>query len=376
MRRGVDRVLAFLIAVWAVGMLAGGFVDRAANRLVAGVPVSIWDAVDPATLTMVAVLIAGLTVTAFLRKCRATDWALIALATLLLLTTLAGAGRAAALGPADGPAARTTLGAAFWIGASCAALMVVRAWQRAAASRRAQMSFVAFLAIAIVAMARSGLWEKLSLAAEWRGHRDAFGVELLRHCVLAASAAGLAVLAGVPLGLWAARRPQVRGGIFSTLNLIQTIPSLALFGLLIAPLAALGLPAIGLVPALIALVLYLLLPAARSTAAAIASVDPTVVESARGMGFTAWQILRHVELPLGAPILLAGLRVVAVQALGLSVVAALIGAGGLGSFVFQGLGQYAEDLILLGALPVIGLAVGVDFVLRTLAAPIGARRRA
>ena len=159
-----------------------------------------------------------------------------------------------------------------------------------------------------------------------------------------------------------------RTGIFSALNLLQTIPSVALFGLLIAPLSALGLGGIGAPPAIIALVLYSLLPIARNTQAGITGIEPAVIDAARAMGMTRGQILWRIELPLGMPVFLAGLRIVTVQAIGLTVVAALIGAGGLGSFVFQGIGQYAIDLVLLGALPTIFLALAADFVLSLLAA--------
>jgi osmoprotectant transport system permease protein len=139
-------------------------------------------------------------------------------------------------------------------------------------------------------------------------------------------------------------------------------------------LAALGVGGIGVAPAIVALVLYALLPVVRNTSAGIAGVDASVIEAGRGMGLTQRQIFRQVELPLALPILLAGLRIVTVQAIGLAVVAALIGAGGLGTFVFEGLGQYAVDLVLLGALPAIFLALAADFVLQTLTAVLRSHR--
>ena len=164
---------------------------------------------------------------------------------------------------------------------------------------------------------------------------------------------------------------------------MQTVPSIALFGLLLVPLsalaaavpalAALGIGGIGVAPAIIALILYALLPVVRNSVAGIAGVDPAVVDAARGMGMSRRQLFRRVELPLAMPLLLAGLRIVIVQAIGLAVVAALIGAGGLGSFVFEGLGQYAADLVLLGALPAIGLALAADFLLQSLAAAAARR---
>jgi osmoprotectant transport system permease protein len=151
---------------------------------------------------------------------------------------------------------------------------------------------------------------------------------------------------------------------------IQTVPSIALFGLLLAPLAALGLGGVGPAPALIALTLYALLPIARNTEAAIRGVDPALTEAASGMGMTPRQIFWRVELPLGFPVFLAGVRIVMVQAIGLAAVAALIGAGGLGTFVFQGIGQYAVDLVLLGAVPTIVLALAADFGLAMLIASL------
>ena len=126
------------------------------------------------------------------------------------------------------------------------------------------------------------------------------------------------------------------------------------------------LSGIGLAPAVIALVLYSLLPVVRSTVAGLAQVPLPVVEAATGMGLTRGQVFRKVELPIALPVFLSGLRIAAVQAVGLAVVAALIGAGGLGALVFQGLASGALDLVLLGVIPVIALAVVVDAVFRIL----------
>ncbi|MCA1941464.1 MAG: ABC transporter permease, partial [Caenispirillum bisanense] len=194
------------------------------------------------------------------------------------------------------------------------------------------------------------------------------------------------LLLGLPLGLLARRRATVRGGLFGLLNFFQTIPSIALFALLVAPLSALGdavpllkavgIKGIGAAPAVIALVMYSLLPIVRNTYAGFAGVPAAAVEAARGMGMTQRQVLWRVEVPLALPVILSGLRIVMVQAIGLTVVAGLIGAGGLGTFIFQGLGQYAIDLVLLGAIPTIFLAVTADFFLQILVAlskPEGAR---
>ena len=224
-------------------------------------------------------------------------------------------------------------------------------------------------------MARAGLFDALSLAREYQARaavvRRRAGAP--RRSGRRRGRAGGAI--GFPLAVAAVRRPQWQGPLFAVLNLLQTIPSIALFGLLIVPLsalaaalpalAALGIGGIGMAPAIIALILYALLPVVRNSVAGIAGVDAAVVDAARGMGMSRRQ-LSGGRVAARMPLLLAGLRIVTVQAIGLAVVAALIGAGGLGSFVFEGLGQYAADLVLLGALPAIGLALAADFLLQIL----------
>ena len=169
------------------------------------------------------------------------------------------------------------------------------------------------------------------------------------------------------------RSTAIRGAAFFILNIVQTIPSLALFGLLILPLAALsrrfpllhewGISGIGRAPAIFALSFYAMLPIARNTYTALAQIPAALRDAGKGMGMTRGQLLVRVEVPLALPLIMAGVRTAAVQAIGNTVVAALIGAGGLGIFIFQGLGQYAADMILLGTLPVIAMAVIVDMLM-------------
>ena len=235
----------------------------------------------------------------------------------------------------------------------------------------------------MVLLAALGTFDALSIAREYESRHQEFSDALMRHMTLVGASVGGAVAIGFPLGVATAKRPRLEGPVFAILNTLQTIPSIALFGLLIVPLSALaaampwlgafGIAGVGMAPAIIALVLYALLPAVRNTVAGLRSVDSSAINAGRGMGMSSSQILWQVELPLSSPVLLAGLRIVTVQAIGLAVVAALIGAGGLGTFVFEGLGQYAVDLVLLGALPAILLALAADFVLQILTAML--RRR-
>jgi osmoprotectant transport system permease protein len=307
-----------------------------------------------------------------------------AIAGAALVIVLAAAGHAATiLSGGAPPATRVSLGAGFWIILGCATLAFIDALQQANPGPIAQLLAAAVAAAVFAVLARAGLFDALSLAREFATRREMFAAASLRHIVLVTAAIVPAVLIGVPLGLVALRRKRFEQPLFAVLNLLQTVPSIALFGLLLVPLsalakavpglAALGIGGVGPAPAIVALVLYALLPVARNTLAGIGGVSPAAIDAAQGMGMTARQAFWQVEAPLALPVLIAGLRIVTVQAIGLAVVAALIGAGGLGTFVFDGLGQYATDLVLLGALPAILLALAADFMLRLAATALGRR---
>jgi osmoprotectant transport system permease protein len=179
---------------------------------------------------------------------------------------------------------------------------------------------------------------------------------MVQHLGLVTVSVGIAVGLGVPLGILIARRARLRTPILAIANVLQTIPSLALFGFLLAvPLIGLGAR-----NAIIALVAYSLLPIVRNTYTGITGVDPAVREAARGMGMTDGQLLRLVELPLAAPVMLAGVRVAAVIGVGITTIAAAIGAGGLGVFIFRGLSMVDNGVIMAGAVPAALLALLVD----------------
>ena len=194
------------------------------------------------------------------------------------------------------------------------------------------------------------LWERRSEIAGLTGE----------HVLLVFAATMLAVGIGVPLGVALTRRPRLAGPVLGAASVIQTVPSLALLGLLI-PLPLLG--GIGKSTAIIALVVYALLPILRNTHAGIRSVDRAVLEAADGLGLDAGQRLRSVELPLALPVILAGVRVATVATIGLATVAAAIGAGGLGVLIYRGIATVDERLILAGALPAALLALAADGLL-------------
>ena len=170
----------------------------------------------------------------------------------------------------------------------------------------------------------------------------------------------LAIAIGVPLGILLTRRPRYRGVVLGGSNIVQTIPSLALFGLLL-PLPWLGARADRL--AILALMLYALLPIIQNTFVGITGVDPPVREAAAAMGMTSRQILWHVELPLASGVIVAGIRVATVICVGLATIAAAIGAGGLGEFIFRGLSMVDNRVILAGAVPAAIMALAADQLL-------------
>ncbi len=180
----------------------------------------------------------------------------------------------------------------------------------------------------------------------------------------------LAAAVGLPLGMLLTRWPTGRRPILGGANVVQTIPSLALFGFLL-PMPWLGARADRL--AIAALTLYALLPIIRNTYAGITGVDPAVREAARGMGMTDRQLLFHVELPLAWGVILAGVRVATVISVGVATIAAAIGAGGLGEFIFRGLAMVNNQLILAGAIPAALLALTADFILGRLEGRLRAR---
>jgi len=188
---------------------------------------------------------------------------------------------------------------------------------------------------------------------------EALGL-LWQHIYLVAISTGAATAVGLPLGVLLTRRPAWRGPVLGLANVFQTIPSLALFGFLI-PLPFIG--GIGARTAIVALVLYALLPIVRNTYTGIVAVDPAVRDAGRGMGMTDRQLLLMVELPLALGVILAGVRVATVVSVGTATIAAAIGAGGLGEYIFRGVAMVNDTLILAGALPAALLALAADGLL-------------
>jgi osmoprotectant transport system permease protein len=204
-------------------------------------------------------------------------------------------------------------------------------------------------------------------------HQHEVATLAAEHFWLVVTSIALAVAIGVPLGVLLTRQPGWKAVVLGTNNIIQTVPSLALFGLLL-PLPWLGVRASRL--AIVALTLYALLPIVRNTYTGIAGVNPAAREGAIALGLTSNQVLWYLEFPLAFPVMLAGVRVATVITVGVATIAAAIGAGGLGEFIFRGLAMVDNNVILAGAIPAAAMALAADLALGTLQRLVVKRRRA
>jgi len=200
----------------------------------------------------------------------------------------------------------------------------------------------------------------LRLIEFWLNHGGEFLGAILRHLALVAASTGIAVAAGVPLGVLSYRNPRVGAPLVGLANVVQTIPSLAMFGFLI-PMPLIG--GIGAQSAVVALILYALLPVMRTTASGLKSIDPSAREAGLAMGMTGRELLYQVELPLARTAILAGVRVATVVGVGTATIAAAIGAGGLGEYIFRGVASVDSVMILSGAIPAAALALVADLTL-------------
>jgi osmoprotectant transport system permease protein len=230
----------------------------------------------------------------------------------------------------------------------------------------ASLLVTAIVPAILVYMFVRGSFPHLSIYLEYLNRRQTFIKELQQHLFLSLSAVTGGILVGVFLGLGVFRRWLSEQGVFLFVNLSQTVPTLSLLALLMIPLTMLsqrfpfllklGIRGVGWAPAVIVLFLYSLLPITRNTLAGFQVVSPEDRDTARAVGMSSRQVFWQVELPLAFPVILSGIRTALTQTIGNTILAGLVGAGGLGSIIFLGLAQAAPDLILLGALPVVILA--------------------
>ncbi|MGO2156872.1 MAG: ABC transporter permease [Serratia proteamaculans] len=380
-----NRVLLTLLILLLLAAFGLPFLSYAPNRLLSGKSISLISLLHGPALWLLVpmVVLAGLSLLAPGRR-NALLTALAASALLALTFWLSGHA-AQQLAQEGSKLARTSWGSGCWLILALSLLMAADAMARITASHLWRMLGNLLVILPALALLFSHQLDQLSLLKEYYNRQDVFDAALLQHLTILLATLVPALLIGIPLGVLCFRSVRWQTPIFSTLNIIQTVPSIALFGLLIAPLAGLaaalpwlaehGVSGIGMAPAIVALVLYALLPLVRSVVAGLQSVPASVIESASGMGLTRGQIFFRVQLPLALPLFLTGVRILAVQTVGMAVVAALIGAGGFGAIVFQGLLSSALDLVLLGVIPVIVMAVIVDSLFKFMVSMLDVSRR-
>jgi len=426
--RGVKEPVALLAAGLGLVALLLPWLEVKPSRIAGGVFHTVWDWGSPWPLALALLwMLVGLT--------RGRPQGLLLGVVVLAWGLLAG-GEAKHYLQGQSSSARTSLAAGFWL--TILAFYV----GYFAAYRRGGLWSLASLPIALAVLIGLGSFNQLGPVLELASWREQFGAELWRHLALAGTAVILSVLVGVPLGVLATRG-QGFNWVLSLVGFLQTIPSLALFGLMLpilaalsqsvrletalaalfigllalrllwavnqglafvvalpltllvlilggvwlygllgpdglhialnAPLAESGVRGIGAAPALLALTLYALLPVVLNVYTGLRGVPEAAKDAGRGMGMSPSQLFWRVEFPLALPLIVEGIRGAAALTIGITTVAALIGAGGLGFFVLRGVEGGANDMVLLGAIPVIVLALAVDSLLRL--AGLGLRRR-
>jgi osmoprotectant transport system permease protein len=367
----IDKLGVVIAALLAYGGFLAPFANFRANRIVPGEARWVLDAL-PAGYGAALLAFIAVAVVLIVLKTPTLFRLVLGLVALLALAILVGVS-AGHLTPPENTYARVSPASGFWLSSFAFALLTADALARLRLSPLARIGLLLAVAATVAGLLVSGIWDGLSILKEYGSRAETFWLEAGRHVVLALGSLAAACLVGLPLGILCHRVPSLRAGVLNGLNIIQTIPSIALFGLLIAPLgwialnvpgaSALGIRGIGAAPAFVALFLYSLLPVVANTVVGLAGVPRDANDAARGIGMTDRQRLFRVELPLAFPVILTGIRIVLVQNIGLATIAALIGGGGFGVFVFQGIGQTAMDLVLLGAVPTVALAFAAAVVL-------------
>lgn len=359
-----DRLGLVIALIIIAALIIPPFALVRPNRVAATAPVYIWNAFP--SLQAFALIVISL-MTAFVMSVRTQLTLRLGLLVITLVALAIAMGWSATyLTPAGNNYARVSPGGSPWLLVFALALAIGDTLVRLHLKPLSRLAALGIFVVLLGVFLYSGVWNDISIFKEYASRRGVFMSALSTHAFLALGSLITAFIIATPIGIIVHRFERIRDAVLSFFNVIQTIPSMALFGVLIAPLAwvgahlpgagAMGIAGIGPAPAFVALVAYALLPIVSATVTGLTNVSPSVVDAARGVGMTRRQRLFLIELPLAFPVILTGIRVVLVQNIGLAVIAGLVGGGGLGMFVFQGIAQTAPDLVLLGALPTVAMA--------------------
>lgn len=284
-----------------------------------------------------------------------------------------------------GQFARYSLGGGVWAAGFAALALLLASRRELGTASVAGWAVVLAAPIGLGLLGVAGVYDSLGIAAEYRNVSARFSGAVAQHIWFAAASIGIATVLGVAIGVAAHRNRRVAGPLFALVGSVQTIPGLALVGMLVVPLATLadaypvlrtvGIGGLGWSPLVIALTLYALLAVVRNTYAGLESVPEHVTDAGRGMGMTGGQLMRRVQMPLARPIVFSGIRTASQQTVGNATLGAFVAAGGLGPFIFLGLAQQANDLVVLGSITLVTLALTVDVVMRGVQRLLDPRQR-
>jgi len=362
-------------AVGLLALFALNFATVSPNRVVTGTPVSFSAALPPATAAIPVALWVLVAAGSFRRQGRAFALVRGAGAAGVIISLLWSSGAAASVAvPLAGEFGRYSIGGGPWLSAFAAFAVVVASRRELGLATPLAWAVTLAAPVGIAVLALSGKLSDLGMAAEYRNVQSEFPVWVWQQFIYAAAAIVVATALGITLGILARRSTRVADVVFTTTSVFQTIPGLAMIGLLVVPLGALGarfpvlrefgISGLGWAPVVVALTLYALLAIVRNTYAGLGAVPAATVEAGKGMGMSDRQVMRKVQLPLAAPIVFSGVRTSSQQTIGNATLGAFVAAGTLGAPIFLGFAQQANDLVVLGSVALVTLAIVIDALMR------------
>jgi osmoprotectant transport system permease protein len=359
----IDFLSLTAVFIMLSGVLNPGFFSVAENRIVSGLPLSIEDIMGKYYF--------GFYFVCFFLILRSQQLKILKFISLIIFfyLILYFSGSFAAKAVNANQAARFTPSFGFWIFFLGLSFFYI-SYFSGKNSKYTKFFLQIVLILPLIIFIYLGVFSDFAIGREFSLNSQRFFLEIKTHIFISYGSVFFAAIIGIWLGIYTYKSNKKETKLFYFLNIIQTIPGIALFGIVMVPLGFIsssfsglkniGISGIGTAPAMLVLFLYSLLPVVKNTLEGLKSIDGSIIESGRGMGMSGFEIFLKIELPLSIPVILNGIRIALVHCVGSTAVAALIGAGGLGVFIFQGIGQGASDLIVLGSLPLIIIAVITD----------------
>lgn len=371
MNRIKDKTLLLLSTMGVTAFLFMAFVELKPNRILQGMRYSSFKFLGTFGIVILMLWLFLMALAFYEKKYK--NMCVFICTSILVISLFVGLQSSTGEFIADSPSARISLSSGFYVQMFCIYILFSTYTQRIKSYKFINWIGVLSIFAILTYFMMTGAFDDLSLIKEYNIKKAQFYNNLRIHALLTLSSVITAAIIAIPLGFIAYSKKKLEDKIMVPLSIIETIPSLSLFGILLVPLSglgklplfnALGVSGIGWAPAYIALTLYALLPIGRNTLTGFYSVDKNVIEAAVGMGMSKSQVLKKIELPLAFPVIFTGIRIAFIQTIGGAVLAGLVGGGGMGTFVFLGLGEASPDLILLGVLPIVFFTVLLDYSLK------------